>query len=305
MAKNFFNRYVWLIDTIQRHGHITFSDISGLWQHSSLNDDSSPLPERTFFNHREAILDIFGIEIRFDKSLGYYLANDDLCADGIRNWLLTSLSVNNLINESADMRSRILFEHIPSGREYLGTIINAMKESMMLEMTYRKFSDTEPHTVEVAPYCLKVYKQRWYMAARPDAADRPYIYALDRIECLQQTRRAFRLPAKFDAAEYFADWFGIVRNGDEKSEQIVLKVWDKQRHYFRTLPLHPSQRETETHDEWSLFTCRMVPTWDLEHELLQFNDNVEVLAPQSLREQMAEHIANMAALYADVYEADC
>ena len=31
MEKNFFNRYVWLIDTIQRHGNITFSDISDLW----------------------------------------------------------------------------------------------------------------------------------------------------------------------------------------------------------------------------------------------------------------------------------
>ena len=61
------------------------------------------------------------------------------------------------------------------------------------------------------------------------------------------------------------------------------------RHYLRTLPLHPSQQETETCDEWSIFTYRMVPTWDLEHELLQYNDNVEVLAPQSLREQMAEH----------------
>ena len=297
MAKNFFNRYVWLIDTIQRHGYITFADISALWQHASLNDDGTPLPERTFFNHREAILDIFGIEIRFDKSLGYYLANDDLRADGIRNWLLTSLAVNNLINESAGMRSRMLFEQIPSGRKHLGTIIHAMKESRMLEMNYRKFSDTEPRTAEVAPYCLKVYKQRWYMVARPDGADRPYIYALDRIECLQQTCRVFRLPAKFDAAEYFADWFGIVRNEDEQAERIVLKVWDRQRHYLRTLPLHPSQQETETHDAWSIFTYRMVPTWDLEHELLQFNDHVEVLAPQSLRERIIEHAGNILQLY--------
>ena len=129
------------------------------------------------------------------------------------------------------MCNRILFEHIPSGREYLGTVINAMKVSMMLEMTYRKFSETEARTVGVAPYCLKVYKQR---------------------------------------------------------------------HYLRTLPLHPSQQETETCDEWSIFTYRMVPTWDLEHELLQYNDNVEVLAPQSLREQMAEHATNILTLYSGV-----
>ncbi|MCQ2154110.1 MAG: WYL domain-containing protein, partial [Bacteroidales bacterium] len=113
MAKNYFNRYVWLIDTIRSHGYITFSDISDLWQKAAINEDGSYLPERTFFNHREAISDIFGIEIRFDKSLGYYITEDSNDTEGIRSWLLTSLSVNNLINESAAMHSRILFEKIP------------------------------------------------------------------------------------------------------------------------------------------------------------------------------------------------
>ncbi len=70
MAKNYFNRYVWLIDTIQQYGYITFSDLSDLWQRSSINEDGSPLPERTFFNHRDAIRDIFGIDIKFDRYSG-------------------------------------------------------------------------------------------------------------------------------------------------------------------------------------------------------------------------------------------
>ena len=114
MAKNYFNRYVWLIDTINRHGHISREEISRLWKQSSLNDTGEELYERTFHNHRGAILDTFGIEIKCDRSLGYYIANsDDLEGDGIRQWLLESLSMNNLLNESTDMRDRILFERIP------------------------------------------------------------------------------------------------------------------------------------------------------------------------------------------------
>ena len=41
----------------------------------------------------------------------------------------------------------------------------------------------------------------------------------------------------------------------------------------------------------------MAPTWDLEQELLQYNDNVEVLEPQSLRDQMVEHAGNILELY--------
>lgn len=297
MAKNFFNRYVWLIDTIQRYGYITFSEISCLWQKSALNEDRTPLPERTFFNHREAILDIFGIEIKFDKSLGYYLPNNVSDVQGIRDWLLTSLSVNNLINESADLRERILFEDIPSGRQHLGTVIHAMKESKTIEMTYRNFRDSEAKTVEIEPYCLKVFKQRWYMVARPVSADKPYIYALDRMESLRQTRNTFRLPENFNAAAYFAACFGIVREENGSCQEVLLRVWDKQRHYFRTLPLHKSQQEIERNEEWSIFSYRMAHTWDLEHELLQYNDQVEVLAPQSLRDMMIEHAGNILALY--------
>lgn len=298
MAKNYFNRYVWLIDTIRRHGYITFSDISDLWQKASINEDCGYLPERTFFNHREAISDIFGIEIKFDKSLGYYITDDSNDTEGIRNWLLASLSVNNLINESAAMHSRILFEKIPSGEKYLSTIIEAMKEGKILEMTYQRFQDDEPKTYDVAPYCVKVYKQRWYMLAKPtDRKSGLHIYALDRIHLLQQTRKDFKLPERFNAENYFADWFGIVHDEEYEPCTIRLKVWSKQRNYFRTLPLHHSQKETEIHDDWSVFEYRMAPTWDLEQELLQYNDNVEVLEPQSLRDQMIEHAGNILELY--------
>ena len=70
MAKSYFNRYVWLIDTIQRHGHISRVELSRLWENSPLNETGEELYERTFHNHRQAILDSFGFEIKCDRSLG-------------------------------------------------------------------------------------------------------------------------------------------------------------------------------------------------------------------------------------------
>ena len=43
----------------------------------------------------------------------------------------------------------------------------------------------------------------------------------------------------------------------------------------------------------------MAPIWDLEMELLQYNDNVEVLAPTSLRDMMIEHAWNIVHLYGE------
>lgn len=301
MAKNYFSRYIWLIDTIQKHGYITFSDISDLWEKSALNEDGSALPERTFFNQKDAILDVFGIEIKFDKTLGYYLADNELDTEGIRSWLLASLSVHNLINESSQIRGRVLFEDIPSGQRFLSVIIEAMKEGKVLEMTYQKFQDSEEKTFNVAPYCVKVFKQRWYMVAEPllqkKDALMPRTFALDRIHSLEQTRMNFKVPDGFNANAYYSGCFGIVHDDDSKIETVRLKVYDKQRHYLRTLPLHKSQIEVETQEGWSVFEYRMAPSWDFEQELLQYSDSIEVLEPQSLRNMMIEHAWNLLHLY--------
>ena len=127
MAKNFFKRYVWLITTIYRHKYITRADINRLWEHSQLNELHEKFSERTFHHHRDAIEEMFGIRILCDRSQGYYIANrDDWENDGIQEWLLESMAMNDLVNETSDMRDRILFENVPSSEPWLSIIVNAM-----------------------------------------------------------------------------------------------------------------------------------------------------------------------------------
>lgn len=106
MANSYLKRYAWLIDVVRRHEYITQSDISDLWEISSLNDEGGPLPERTFHNHRKSIEEMFGIEIKFNKSKGYYIAGSDELSDEMNEWLLTSLSVSTAVSESKDLKDR-------------------------------------------------------------------------------------------------------------------------------------------------------------------------------------------------------
>jgi hypothetical protein len=117
-TSNLFNRYVWLVDIIYRRGKITFEEINEYWQRTLLNIDREDLPLRTFHNHRQAIEQMFDINIECDKRNGYkyYIENtDDMEHGGVRSWLLNTFAVNNLINESHKLKRRILFEKIPSG----------------------------------------------------------------------------------------------------------------------------------------------------------------------------------------------
>ena len=298
MAKNYFDRYIWLIDTINRHGHISFSDISYLWARSPLNIlGENYLPERTFHNHRQAILDTFGIEIKCDRSMGYYIANDeDLEEDGIRQWLLNSLSLNNLMNESREMRDRILFEEIPSSQRWLTAIVGAIKDQKTIEMTYQSFSRTEPNSFEAHPWCLKLFKQRWYLLARSEEYTEPRIYALDRIRAVKELKNQLIVPKKFKADEFFSHFFGIIVD-KRIPETIRLKVDTDQVKYYKSLPLHSSQKEIEVSEKYTVFEYRLVPTYDFLQEILSKGRSVEVLSPESFCDEIHAEIKAMLARY--------
>ena len=302
MAKNYFDRYVWLIDVINRHGHISFKDISYLWSRSPLNTvGENYLPERTFHNHREAIFDTFGIEIKCDRSLGYYIANsDDLEADGIRQWLLESLSMNNLLNETKDMRDRILFEKIPSSQKWLPVIVNSMRDGKVIEMTYQSFWRDEPNTYTAKPYCLKLFKQRWYMLAKSEGKDEPRIYALDeRMLNVVQTDQDYKLPAKFIAEKFFADYFGIIVGTDYEPIEVRIRVEKDQEKYFDTLPLHDSQRkvEAESNEDYTIYRYHLATTFDFKQEILSRGPAVTVLSPEYFRQEVLDDIKNMVSNY--------
>ena len=296
MARNFFNRYVWLIDTIQRYKYIQFADLQREWNRSAVNESGEKLAQRTFFNHKDAIADMFGIDIKYDKARGYYIAEEELNFEGFRNWLLSSLSVNNLLLECSDMRHRILFDEVPGGQQYVKTVVDAMRSGSELEVTYQRFLDDEPLTFKLQPYCIKCFRQRWYVLGKNSYDHKLKIYAFDRIMSIITTPKRFKLPADFNANEYFAPLFGIV-GGGEKPQFIKIKVIDEQRGHVRTLPLHSSQKETETKEDYSIFSYYMVPSFDFLMELLSMEDMVEVLAPESFRKEIKRQITGMYKLY--------
>ncbi|MBO4427770.1 MAG: WYL domain-containing protein [Bacteroidales bacterium] len=298
MAKNYFDRYIWLIETIDRAGHIFFEDIDRAWQRSNLNPTRERLPQRTFFNHLEAIQDTFGIEIKCNRTEGYYIANDeDLAEDGgIRSWMMDSLSLNNLLTECRDMRDRILFERIPSSKQWLAVLINAMKDGKAVEMTYQSFWRDEPSTFVTSPWCVKIFRQRWYLLAKSDAFDEPRIYGLDRIHDVHPVDKKLKMPSKFSPAGFFSRFYGVCIS-DEPVETVRLKVDRSQVKFLDSLPLHDSQRRVEDKPEYAIYELTLVPTFDFQQELLSRGREIEVLAPESLRNAMSEEIAVMARNY--------
>lgn len=293
MAKNFFKRYIWLVDLINRRKYVSFKEISEAWMRSPLNETGDPLSERTFFNHKDAIAGMFGIEILNDRSLGFYIGRSDVGSDETSDWMLHTLCLNNVLHENADMKDRILMEKVPSSERFLTDIISAMRDFRVISLCYQSFRHPEPLCFNVRPYCVKYFKQRWYLLGDSDLGLR--IYSLDRFVDMEELEEHFEIPKGFDAEEYFGNYFGVIIG--EEPEDVKIRVVPDQVKYFRTLPLHGSQRETVQEDGSSVFSYHIAPTFDFVQEILSHGADVEVLEPAELRESIADIIAGMASRY--------
>lgn len=295
-----FQRYEWLIGIIHRHpGGITLAQLQDAWDRSSVNDNGEALTERTFHRHRNDIEEIFGIEIKCRKSSNsYYIANKDEVADnGVQNWMLSTIAVDNMLNESRELRERIQFEEIPEGRQYLSMIISAMKDGMALRMEYQSYWSDEKYPAVLRPYFVKVFAQRWYVIGKTDRHDGAVrTYALDRILALETTTEKFRMPKSFHPEEFFANSYGIFHS-DDPAQIVRIKVYGKQVLYVKSLPLHHSQRIVEETPEYTVFEYFLELSYDLVQYILSRGTTFEVLAPTDLRDWVADEAENMARMY--------
>lgn len=293
-----FNRYIWLIDLIYSAGYITREEIDRRWSRASLNfDHESMIPERTFHRYKDAIQEMFQIDIRYNKSRGYYIENtEDIQRDELRQWLIGTFAVENLIGESSELRRRILLEDIPSGQRHLTLIIEAMRDGVKIRIIYQSFHSAEPSTFILAPYCVRVFRQRWYVLGTSEKGKELRLYGLDRILNTERTTIPFVPSENFDAEAFFANGYGVTV--DERKPEIVrISVDAYQANYLRSLPIHPSQEETERNNDYSVFQFFIVPTYEFIKELLSYGGTLEVLSPKWLRKEMKQEARTMNEIY--------
>lgn len=266
------------------------------------------LARSTFARHKDAIEDIFGIYIDCDRQNGYqyFIGNDHvLREDSVRNWMLSTLSVNNIISESLSLQDRILLQPVPSDGNYLKMVIDAMKKNVRIAVDYRKYGTDKPNHLVFEPYCIKLFKQRWYILGhfhRDETVDKPEsdyfgIFSFDRILDMSLTDVKFQIDPDFDAQAYFDECYGVLVGDGTKSERIVIRAYGYERYYIRDLPIHKSQREIGQGENFADFELYMRPTVDLSGHLLSRGNQVKVLSPQWLTEELHDMYLEAALMY--------
>lgn len=293
-----FKEYIWLVNTIYHAKAITFAEINERWLKTDMSEGVE-MARTTFYRHKCAIEDIFGIYIDCDKKHGnkYYIGNENvLREDSVQNWMLSTLSVGNMVEESQSLHNRILLEHVPSGGEQLQQIIKAMKDCRQLRITYHRYSASSSKEYTIDPYCIKLFRQRWYLLG---LLHNEFLstFSLDRMEHIEQLDSKFKVHDDFDAVAYFRDSYGMLTDDSMAVERIVLRAYAYEPYYLRDLPLHHSQREIATTEEYTDFELHLKPTSDFKAHLLSRGQWLEVLEPHSLADEIVEWHRNAIERY--------
>ena len=244
-----FQQYIWIVTLLMRYNRLTLEEISQRWIDDAVVG-GKPLTRVSFYRHKDAILNMFGIIIECDTEHGYkyYIANPEvLDDDSIERWMLSTLTVSAVLSDSASF--------------------------------YQRFGAESVERI-VSPYALKLFHRRWYLLAY--TGRHIATFSLDRMHSVELSNETFEMPADFSPQTYFSEYFGVTTD-DTPMSHVVIRASKWAPDYLRTLPLHHTQREISHNTECAVFSLDIRPTPDFIGELISYGDSLKVLEPESLR----------------------
>ncbi len=279
-------RYRHIVNKIRKK-RSTFKEVADyLERQSEMEDYDFTISKRTFKRDTEDIFTLYSIEIKYDFTEKVYFIEDE--GDPAKSdRLLEAFDTLYVLNMTEDLSNYIHFERIkPKGTDNLYGLIHAIKNKLQIRFDYEKYWDETITNRIVEPYCMKEFKNRWYLIAKDVKDSYPKTFALDRMSVMEITNTKFKVLPSFDMNELFRYCYGIITPQDEKPKEVILSFDPEQGKYIKSLPLHETQEILVDNEEELQIKLKVYITHDFEMELLSFAGNVKVLQPTSLVDQI-------------------
>ena len=298
MVTELLQKYIWLVQTFIRAGEkgLSLEEISAKWE----DRFDSAYSRRTFNNHREAVEDVFGIRIDCNRSTNRYFveySEDVSDEDAERAWLINTFTVNNMLSLGKERLSgRVSVEDIPSGHNHLTSVMEAMTEGHVIRISYLKYTSSKAEIYTLRPYAVKEFAKRWYIIGYCLEREALRVYGLDRVHSLDILEEGFEMEKGFDVDELFATSFGIYLP-EAAAKTITFRTSATEAKYLRDLPIHSSQVEVSSDGRTVTFSIFVCPNRNLIMEFCKYGNRLEVLSPESIRNEVATQLTRAAALY--------
>jgi predicted DNA-binding transcriptional regulator YafY len=291
------SRYNLIVKKIRKNPS-TFKEISSYLElESELQGYHFTVSKRTFQRDLIAIRSIFNIDILYNFSRRNYFIESDEQPE-VNERIMEAFDIFNALNITERLSGFIHFERRrPQGTEHLYGILHAIKNRLRISFMYHKYWEDEVTERIADPYGLKEFRNRWYVVANDFNDNVVKSFALDRLSQLEFTKIKFRFPTDFQVNEYFKFCFGIINPHEGQPQEVVLTFNPFQGKYIKSLPLHESQEILIDNDEEFQIKLNLFVTHDFFMEILSYGENVKVLRPGSLIDELKASYQNSISQY--------
>jgi len=264
---------------------------------SELQEYNFNVSRRTFQRDLDDIRAIYNIDIQYDFTRKVYYLDLDQQPD-INERIVEAFEIFNALNINDRLSNYIHFEkRRPQGTDNLLGILQAIKNKLQIEFTYHKYWEVNTTHRMAEPYAIKEFKQRWYVLANDTTNNQIKSFAFDRLTELVVTKRHFQFPKEFDVKKIFQYSFGIISPNGKSPEKVVLSFKPSQNMYIKSLPLHDTQKIIIDSDKELRIQLTLFITYDFIMEILSHGDNVRVIEPQNLIDQIKATLKNTLKQY--------
>jgi predicted DNA-binding transcriptional regulator YafY len=171
-------------------------------------------------------------------------------------------------------------------RKIVAAISEAIKACRVLEVEYRARDEASPRARKLQPYGLLTGLRRYLVARSAREAEGPMrLYVVENIRSASIGKESFERDPAFDLQAFADRAFGVFQNEAEFGE-VVWRFLPEAAAHARGFEFHRSQR-TEEQADGSLIV-RFAASGHLEMcwHLYVWGDQVEVLAPECLRDMV-------------------
>lgn len=182
------------------------------------------------------------------------------------------------------------------GKEFIQPIYHAITNKEVLSVNYGSFNSSSPIDIELHPYYLKQYNNRWFIFGKNPQFKNITNLALDRIVEITKIDKEY-ISSVIDFREYFEDIIGVTYNDEKKTHKVLLQIDATLWPYIETKPIHGSQKVISKENSNITIQLSVMLNYELESTLLQFGEKIKILEPQELQLKMTDRIKQMLSKY--------
>jgi predicted DNA-binding transcriptional regulator YafY len=293
--RGYISRYLLILKKLKVKPYSTYEEIQTYIENQldilQMQDDTLKVgfSKRTLQRDIKEIRNVFGIDIMYSKSnKGYHISQNETENMNFQR-MIEAFDMFNSLNLAQDLTPFIHLEkRRPQGTENLYGLLHAIKNKLKIKFTYEKFLEEEVSQRLVEPYALKEFKNRWYVLAKDSKDNYIKSFALDRLTNLEITAQNYIYPDNYSVEQSYRYCFGIINPNGSDPQDIIISFNPFQGKYVKTLPFHETQEIIVDNDQEIRIKLKLCLTYDLVMELLSFGNNLKVIQPQKLSDEIKE-----------------